>query len=167
MRSPLRALSTLLLALCALHCDKDQDSAATDSDADTDSDTDSDTDADSDSDSDTDPASSPVVTSADAWCYLHEVGKKAYMWMATCDYDDPQGLETVSSFEGNRLVVSTGGTEVATYDLACGAGSCSGSFKETDDGVICANASTYTLAFQVMDEDGNLSAPYEVTGRKE
>jgi hypothetical protein len=56
---------------------------------------------------------------------------------------------------------------VARYALVCdGGGDCVGSFRETDDGVSCEAASSYTFRFQVADQDGHVSAPFDVLGQR-
>ncbi len=150
--------------------DADADTDAdTDADADADADTDADADADADTDSDTDvDPDAPVIASADAWCY--EAGDKDtwFQWMAVCEADDPQGADTLAAFDMDNSWVSveSGGSEVASYTLVCGdKGECTATFTEEADDVLCANATSYTLIFQVADEDGNVSQTVEVTGR--
>jgi hypothetical protein len=156
----------LLLTACGKD-DAETGQEGEDGDADTDTDADGDADGDTDGDTDTNPAWSPVVLTADAWCYHHATGKEFNQWLADCTYDDPQGVETVSTMQGNSLGVLSSGTEVAVYALACRDGACNGSFKEEEDGVLCDSAASYTVRFVVMDEDGHRSAPYDVQGRRE
>lgn len=107
----------------------------------------------------------PWILSADGYCYHHEVGEEFWNWSATCTADDPQGRDTLE--RGGELRVLEGGAEVARYTLSCNPddGVCSTSFREDADGILCARAADYTLRFTVEDEDGNVSAPVEVTGR--
>jgi hypothetical protein len=146
-------------------------------DSDTDSDTDGDTDGDTDADGDTDtgsdtglgPQDPPVITAADGYCYEHTTGDTFFLWEATCQATDPQGDDTLAAFDlvNNRLVVLQGGTEIAGYTLTCdNTGKCFGSFRETDDGISCAQATTYTLRFTIADETGLVSAPFEIQGRQ-
>jgi hypothetical protein len=145
---------------------KDDDTANTD---DTNPEGDADTDSDADSDGDADP-DAPWIEAGDAYCYLHETGDQYYQWEVNCTADDPQGADTLKAFDAANSIITVlndSGVPVATYALVCDdEGACFGSFKENDDGVSCANATSYTIRFQVADEDDNLSAPFEVQGRQ-
>lgn len=173
-RSPLVAL--LFLCSCGgLILDTSLDAegdADVDADADGDADGDGDGDTDVDTDTDTDPSTGdpPVVLDADAYCYQHKTGDKFYLWEANCTATDPQGADTIQPFDTELSVaaVLSGGTELASYPLACDSGgSCFASFRESDHGIACASATSYTVRFQVVDEDGNQSAPYDVQGRQQ
>ncbi|MFH1469057.1 MAG: hypothetical protein ABIO70_32015 [Pseudomonadota bacterium] len=165
MTSQSSLLNLLAFGLIAgLIACKDDDTSDPD---DTNPEGDADTDADGDGDADPD---APWIEEADAYCYLHETGDQFYLWEVNCTADDPQGSDTIKSFDATNSVVTVlndGGTTVATYALVCtDEGACVGSFKETDDGVSCASATSYTIRFQVVDEDDNVSAPYDVQGRQ-
>lgn len=110
----------------------------------------------------------PVVTAGDAWCYEHSTGDVVFLWKVELAFSDPQGLDTINTFFDDGVVVEQGGAEVARYALTCSAadGTCSGGFNEAANGVSCANASSYTLQIQVVDEDGNWSAPLSLPGRQ-
>jgi hypothetical protein len=161
---PLLAL-TLAFGLTACFGDKDDtdnkdDSGETEGDADTDADTDGDADPDA-----------PTIEEADGYCYQHKTGDKFYQWEVNCIADDPQGADTLVSFDAENsivMVLNDSGGEIADYALVCNdSGECFGSFRESDHGVACSNASAYTLRFQVVDEDGNISAPYSIQGRQQ
>ena len=139
--------------------------ADADTDTDTDTDTDADTDADTDTDSEVDPDRSPEVTWAEAYCYHHDVGTEFDQWVLSATADDPQGTFTLST-TGTVEVRDAGGTPKATYVLACSVdtGACSGAFHDYDDGFLCDTASSYTFRFRVEDQEGFVSAPYEVRG---
>jgi hypothetical protein len=108
---------------------------------------------------------SPWIDSADAWCYLHEKGDSYYNWIAELTVDDPQGDDTVESFfEG--LTVYYGDTEMATYYLVCGDGTCNATFKESENSVLCSSAEEYTMSFRIIDGDDNWSDAYEIAGRE-
>ncbi len=139
------------------------DTGPGEADADTDADTDTDTDADGDTDQD-----APWVLSADAYCYYHETGDTYWQWEANCNFDDPQGMDTIATYhEDDRVAVfSSSGAEVASYQLVCTTeGGCYGSFRAEEDGIGCETASSWTFSFTVADEDDNVSQPYEVQGR--
>ncbi|NOY27207.1 MAG: hypothetical protein GXP62_15165 [Oligoflexia bacterium] len=107
----------------------------------------------------------PVVTSVDAWCYAHKTGQVDYIWQVDLTYTDPQGDDTAQAYF-NGMTVSQGGTVVAEYDLTCpDPGVCGGSFRQSLDQVVCAKASSYTIAVRVLDEDDNWSEPAETAGR--
>ncbi len=129
---------------------------------------DADTDADTDGDADPD---APWIEEADGYCYQHKTGDKFYQWELNCTADDPQGADTIESFDAENSVVTVlndSGGELAAYALVCNdSGECFGSFRESDHGIACASATSYTLKFQVIDEDGNISAPYTITGRQQ
>ena len=113
----------------------------------------------------------PVVTSADAYCELHDVGDKYYQWTLQASATDPQGLDTIVRYDSTQesnypLVLTSAGGKLARYGLTCADGNCFGSFKESEDGVACSNADTYTFQFVVSDEDGNKSASYDILGRQ-
>jgi len=114
----------------------------------------------------------PVVTSADAYCELHDVGDKYYQWTLQATATDPQGVDTIVRYDSSQesnytLVLSSAGGELARYGLTCADGTCFGSFKESEDGVACSNAESYTFQFVVSDEDGNKSASYDIAGRQD
>jgi hypothetical protein len=108
----------------------------------------------------------PSIEAMDAWCYQHTTGDEQYFWVAAVTADDPQGADTLESFF-DGITVLQGGTEVATYAMVCGQdGSCSASWNQTEDNVACSNASAYTIQAMVTDDEGNWSAPSEVTGKQ-
>lgn len=126
-------------------------------------DADADTDADSDSDTDSEL---PYVSSADASCAYHSTGTQYWMWTLNATADDPQGTKTVDPI-GNVDVLPVGTDEVAaSYALACSTkGICVTGFKADADGILCKDPADWTFRFTVTDEDDNVSAPYDVTGR--
>ncbi|MFH1465150.1 MAG: hypothetical protein ABIO70_12260 [Pseudomonadota bacterium] len=128
-------------------------------------DADADMDADTDADGDADVI--PWVESATAVCYLDTTGGDYYQWETGCVADDPQGADSLVTFDQALAwvaVLDGGGDEVARYALVCSGGDCTSTFRETDDGVLCAGAAGYTFRFQVADEDDHVSLPYDVQG---
>jgi len=99
---------------------------------------------------------SPEIQSVDARCYYHSTGDAYYQWAMEAYVDDPQGRDTI---EINQTIeVYRGGTLQASYGLICGAANpCIGSFKESDNGILCSSASEYSFRFLITDEDGNTS----------
>lgn len=119
------------------------------------------------SDSGPDDGVSPVIEEADSWCYVHTTGEKQYIWVANVQADDRQGTDTLESFITDGIVVLSGETELAEYALVCDAdGACTGTWKQSEDNIACANATSYTIRMQVQDEDGNRSEAVEVQGRQ-
>lgn len=109
----------------------------------------------------------PVLLEGDAWCYPHPDGEMTVnLWSVTGRYTDPQGEASVENFYLDGIIVLQSEIEVARYALACRDGACVGSWNEAEDFVACANATAYTVQLRVIDEDGNLSAPLELTGRQ-
>lgn len=155
----------LVLALAALAC------KPTDIDTGPDGSDTGDADTDVDTDSDTDSAVAPVVEQADAYCLYNDSSTQYYYWVVSCSADDPQGDDTLADFsdewDHTVTVRGTGGTDIASYELSCNDdGDCTGTFYESDHGVICTSASSYIFGFVVYDQDGNASEPLEVVGRQ-
>jgi hypothetical protein len=42
---------------------------------------------------------------------------------------------------------------------------CATSFDAGDDGILCKDPTVWTFRFTVLDEDENVSVPFDVTGR--
>lgn len=80
-------------------------------------------------------------------------------WDLVVTVDDPQGADTVE--EGTVAVLSEDGGEMAVYVLACGNGTCVGSFRAEYDGIGCSLQGSVTLRFIVVDINGNSSEPYD------
>ncbi|MSP55472.1 MAG: hypothetical protein EXR69_07710 [Myxococcales bacterium] len=80
-------------------------------------------------------------------------------WDLVLAVDDPQGADTVE--EGTVAVLSEEGGEMAVYVLACGGGTCVGSFRAEYDGIGCSLQGSVTLRFIVVDINGNSSEPYD------
>lgn len=111
-------------------------------------------------------AVAPVALSMDAWCYPHTTGKTDAIWIVSLSYTDPQGDDTAARFFPG-VEVERGGSVVATYDLVCAEPAlCSGSFRQSQDGVSCDEAESWLLHGTVQDEDGNRSDPLSVRGRR-
>ncbi len=110
----------------------------------------------------------PVILAAEAPCAFHDVGDSFYYWSPSATVDDPQGLDTIppSDFDNTLvMVLDSSGSTIYSAVLACtGKGLCSTYFTESDSHTSCANADQWTFRFQVADEDGNVSEPYEVKG---
>lgn len=108
----------------------------------------------------------PEVEALDAWCYQHNTGDEAYFWIASITADDPQGADTLESFfEG--ITVLSGDAEVARYSMVCTQdGACTASWNETEHGVLCSDATSYTISASVVDDEGNWSEPMEVAGKQ-
>ena len=79
--------------------------------------------------------------------------------------DDPQGVFTLNT-TGSGEVRDGSMALKATYALACNieSGACSGAFHDYDDGILCDTAASYTFRFRVEDQEGHISAAYDVNG---
>ena len=106
---------------------------------------------------------SPSIESADVHCYLHSTGDQFYQWTMSAQVDDPQGRDTIEVI--NTVEAYLNGDLQASYSLVCPdtSGDCVGSFRETDNGILCSTASNYDFKFLIVDEDGN-SASKTVQG---
>jgi hypothetical protein len=158
-----RALFVLWLAACNKG-DPSDSTSETDGDADTDADADADSDA--DTDSDTEPTDvNPVVNAVDAWCWHHTVGEERWLWGAAAAGDDPQGSFDLKGF-GNRLTVLEGATEITTYVMVCqDDGDCTANWNQDEFGILCDQATSYTIRVELEDDEDHWSAPVEVQGR--
>lgn len=110
-------------------------------------------------------ATAPTILDADAWCYTK--GGDPAEWVADLYADDPQGADTLQSFFSNGVTVLSAGETVATYELACVSnGHCSSNWSESEDGILCENASSWIIRLRVVDVDGNWSDPVDRVGRQ-
>jgi len=82
------------------------------------------------------------------------------MWSVSVSVSDPQ--DDLAS-TGATVTVLDGADTLGVYDLACGSGSCSGSFSAGWDGVDCVVGKASVFRFVVVDELGNTSAAYDYT----
>lgn len=117
---------------------------------------DSSADADADADTDVDPDLAPFVVTVDR---VECTGQQSAgeTWDSQLTVDDPQGADTVRA--GDYHVLNSDGGELATGQLACGAGQCFGTWRADLTGVTCAMEGDVTVRFYVEDEDGNRSNP--------
>ncbi len=108
---------------------------------------------------------SPVVESADAWCY--PVDDAGQWWGFKATTDDPQGTETIESYNEEGVVVLDGGGQtVAAIALVCeGDGQCWGSAQAEHIEVACGVADVHRFVFQVRDVQGHRSNSESVVGR--
>lgn len=110
----------------------------------------------------------PTMNAADAHCYQHETGEARWIWVVSGTADDPQGIDTLERVVPEGVVVEFDGAERARLDLACDtAGSCSGSYSESETGVLCSDATRTVFFVTALDEDGNRSAPAAAEGRQQ
>ena len=112
-----------------------------------------------------DPNEVPRILNADTWCYEHNTGEVRYIWTMAAQATDPQGEQSIQPlYDG--LTVWQGAGELASYTVVCtDLGICTASFEEVENNVLCASAASYRFVLEIMDDDGNKSAPYEMTGR--
>ena len=163
----MRTLSVLSIAFLLACGDKEEDtSTETDTDTDTDSDTDTDTDADADTDV---SADAPVIETGDAWCFTPGGSVEGDMWAFIFTYSDPQGNDTVPRLQQGAISVrNAAGAAIATFDPACDQtlAECSTYPPTTQVNVGCDAATSHTIQYQMVDDDGNMSNTLELTGRQ-
>lgn len=106
--------------------------------------------------------SAPTVTDCDAFCWQHQTGDTFYQWLVECHATDPEGLEDIAN---GRMEIYQGSTQQGSTLVACDrAGFCTSSFRETDFGVLCSSASSYTFSVWISDMEGHESTPLVTTG---
>ena len=155
-------LPLLAFVVLSLSCLGSKTNVDGEGDADTDSDSDSDSDADSDADTDTDnyvEGESPevlAVASADCGPDPDDVD----LWSVSVTVTDPQGADTLSSMDSTVSVVYEDNT-LASYAMACGTGTCFGSWQANDDNIDCDLGYDSIFRFIIIDEEGYESLPFE------
>lgn len=108
----------------------------------------------------------PVVEAADTWCYRHETGDQRWIWAATAQVSDPQGLHTIQPVTTEGVAIFAGGSPLGAEALVCDTeGACTASWGADDVGTDCSQPQAYEVVFTVLDEDARRSAPLAVTGR--
>ena len=112
-----------------------------------------------------DPNEVPRILNGDVWCYEHNTGEVRYIWTMAAQATDPQGEQSIQPlYDG--LTVWQGAGLLATYTVVCSdLGICTASFEEVENNVLCASATSYRFELEIIDDDGNPSAPFEMTGR--
>lgn len=108
----------------------------------------------------------PWIEQADCWCYPHTTGEPDFVWSVTAKADDPQGAVSVQGYY-DGVTVLQGSAAVGTATLSCDdQGTCSGTFRDSTLGVVCDQASSYTVQVRVLDEDDNWSEATVLTPRQ-
>ena len=79
---------------------------------------------------------------------------------------DPDGLDNIWN---GRFDVVRNNTVAANGLVACetGTGTCTTSFREETNNILCAQATTYNFVAWIKDWDQHESAPYSVQGRQQ
>ena len=109
----------------------------------------------------------PIITEADAWCYLHTTGDERWIWVATVLATDPQGVDTIQPVTTDGIATFWGGSALSTHALVCDpSGECTSSWDADESGMDCSVAGDFTVVFTVLDEDAKRSAPFEAAGRQ-
>jgi len=108
----------------------------------------------------------PVIQNCDAWCEHHTTGDTYWKWTLDCQVTDPDGLENIWN---GRFNVLRNNNVVDDGLVACetGTGTCTTSFREDTDNILCAQATTYDFIAWIKDWDQHESAPYSVQGRQQ
>lgn len=84
--------------------------------------------------------------------------------MPVVSFEDPQGsVNIVNSIPDAIQVYDADDRHVGTQTLNCGEGKCTGRWTEYDNDMWCRSSAGYTLRFQILDKNDNLSAPVEIT----
>ena len=134
------------------------------------SDTDTDTDTDSDTDTDTDVGNaSPVIETADAWCFTPGGSTEGDQWGFVFSYSDPQGNDSIPRLQMDAISIqNSAGAMVSSQSPACDwdTAECISFVFTSQVNVGCDAATAHTIQFQIVDDDGNTSNAYEVTGRQ-
>ena len=111
----------------------------------------------------------PVISGADAWCFVPGGSTEGEQWGFVFSYTDPQGLENLHRLQMGAIQILNGnGISTATVDPACSwdTGNCTSFPFSTQVGVGCDAATTISVKFQVTDADGNTSNSITVQGRQ-
>lgn len=105
-----------------------------------------------------DPSVAPEVTGVEL-VECREQQSAGEVWFVQITANDPQGAETIAS--GTTSVINEQGGELASYQLICGSGTCTGNFRADYDSITCSLDGSITFRFTVTDEDGNVSDAYD------
>jgi hypothetical protein len=108
------------------------------------------------------PLENPTITLASAVC----LDGTEDFWKFSLIASDPQGLNTLSG-DATCEIYPVGATEdlpTHSVSMECALGDCRQNYEGADEGVMCADASTWEFRFTIMDEDGYLSTVMVVVG---
>ena len=111
----------------------------------------------------------PIISNADAWCYVVGGSTEGEQWGFKFSFDDPQGVENVPRLQmGAIQILNSAGVSTASLDPACNRDTkeCSANIFSTQVGTGCDAATTISVKFQITDEDGNTSNSITVDGRQ-
>ena len=162
----MRTLSILSLLSLTLACgEKGNESEGTDTATDSSSDSLFDN---TDPDEEVDE-NAPIISNADAWCYVVGGSTEGEQWGFKFSFDDPQGVENVPRLQmGAIQILNSAGVSTASLDPACNRDTkeCSANIFSTQVGTGCDAATTISVKFQITDEDGNTSNSITVDGRQ-
>ena len=164
----MRTLSILALLSMFTACgEKGSDSEGTDTA----------TEADTNSDSlfdNTDPDEevaddAPTISNADAWCYVVGGSTEREQWGFRFSFDDPQGVETVPRLQmGAIQILNSSGVSTSSLDQACNRDTkeCVSNLSADQVGTGCEAATSISVKYQIVDDDGNTSNSITVDGRQ-
>ncbi len=111
----------------------------------------------------------PIISAADAWCFIPGESTEGEQWGFKFTFDDPQGVETVPRLQMGAIeILNSNGIATHTVDPACSWDTleCSSYPFSTQVGTGCDAANTISIKFQIVDEDGNSSNTITVEGRQ-
>lgn len=111
----------------------------------------------------------PTISNADAWCFSPGESTEGEQWGFKFSFDDPQGVETVPRLQMGAIQILNGaGATTATIDPACDRDlmQCSSFPFSTQVGTGCDAATTISVKYQIVDDDGNTSNSITIEGRQ-
>ena len=111
----------------------------------------------------------PTISNADAWCYVVGGPTEGEQWGFRFSFDDPQGVENVPRLQmGAIQILNSSGVSTASLDPACNRDTkeCSANLFSTQVGTGCDAATTISVKYQIVDNDGNTSNSITVDGRQ-
>ena len=109
----------------------------------------------------------PVVIEADFFCKVE--GSGVENWIFQADVEDPQGNNTLESFQPEAgSFLDSNGSQRDYIAIVCTAeGLCTAANTADTLGVACAQADQYKLRFSIADQDGNQSESQTINARFE
>ena len=111
----------------------------------------------------------PTISNADAWCYVVGGSTEREQWGFRFSFDDPQGVETVPRLQmGAIQILNSSGVSTNSLDQACNRDTqeCVSNLSVDQVGTGCEAATTISVKYQIVDDDGNTSNSITIDGRQ-
>ena len=111
----------------------------------------------------------PTISNADAWCYVVGGSTEREQWGFRFSFDDPQGVETVPRLQmGAIQILNSSGVSTNFLDQACNRDTkeCVSNLSVDQVGTGCDAATTISVKYQIVDDDGNTSNSITIDGRQ-